>query len=115
LGAARQCWKFSDNLMTRNNSGNPWSALWAMMVGRFMIMVDTTIVIIANPTIMAKLHAGYDMVIWVTSVYLLAYAVPLLVAGRLGDRFSPKNVYLIGLAVLPPPPCCAACRALSTC
>jgi EmrB/QacA subfamily drug resistance transporter len=85
--------------MTRNNSGNPWSALWAMMVGRFMIMVDTTIVIIANPTIMAKLHAGYDMVIWVTSVYLLAYAVPLLVAGRLGDRFSPKNVYLIGLAV----------------
>lgn len=78
---------------------NPWHALWAMMVGFFMILVDATIVAVANPVIMEKLNAGYDAVLWVTSAYLLAYAVPLLVAGRLGDRFGPKNMYLLGLAV----------------
>jgi EmrB/QacA subfamily drug resistance transporter len=70
-----------------------------MMIGFFMIMVDSTIVAIANPTIMVKLHIGYATVVWVTSAYLLGYAVVLLVAGRLGDRFGPKNLYLIGLVV----------------
>ncbi len=82
-----------------SRSGNPWHALWAMMIGFFMIMVDSTIVAIANPTIMADLRIGYDSVVWVTSAYLLGYAVVLLVAGRLGDRFGPKNLYLIGLVV----------------
>ena len=78
---------------------NPWNALWAMLLGFFVILVDSTIVAVANPSIMVALGVGYDTVIWVTSSYLLAYAVPLLVAGRLGDRFGPKNLYLIGLAV----------------
>jgi EmrB/QacA subfamily drug resistance transporter len=90
-------------LINRQDGGaaaaNPWTALWAMMVGFFMILVDATIVAVANPSIMAGLGASYDAVIWVTSAYLLAYAVPLLVAGRLGDQFGPKNLYLVGLVV----------------
>ena len=78
---------------------NPWPALLAMVIGFFMILVDNTIVSVATPVIKQELNTDYNNVIWVTSAYLLAYAVPLLVTGRLGDRFGPKNTYLIGLAI----------------
>ncbi|MGN6408479.1 MAG: DHA2 family efflux MFS transporter permease subunit, partial [Curtobacterium sp.] len=77
----------------------PWPALWALVVGFFMILVDSTIVSVATPTIAAKLDADINSVIWVTSAYLLAYAVPLLITGRLGDRFGPKVLYQTGLVV----------------
>ena len=86
-------------VLSPRGSGNPWHALWPMMIGFFMIMVDSTIVVIANPIIKIDLHTGYDTVVWVTSAYLLGYAAVLLVAGRLGDRFGTKNLYLIGLGV----------------
>lgn len=81
---------------------SPWPALWALVIGFFMILVDTTIVSVANPAIKAALDPNtnnLDNVVWVTSAYLLTYAVPLLITGRLGDRFGPKNIYLIGLAI----------------
>lgn len=81
---------------------SPWPALWALVIGFFMILVDTTIVSVANPAIKAALDPStpdLDNVVWVTSAYLLAYAVPLLITGRLGDRFGPKRVYLTGLVI----------------
>ena len=78
---------------------DPWPALFALCLGFFMILVDSTIVSVATPAIIADLHAEVNSVVWVTSAYLLAYAVPVLITGRLGDRFGPKNIYLIGLTV----------------
>ncbi|MGN8051050.1 DHA2 family efflux MFS transporter permease subunit [Curtobacterium sp. 22159] len=83
----------------RTTEKKPWPALWALVVGFFMILVDSTIVSVATPTIAQKLHADINSVIWVTSAYLLAYAVPLLITGRLGDRFGPKVLYQTGLVV----------------
>lgn len=81
---------------------SPWPALWALVIGFFMILIDTTIVSVANPAIKAALDPNtnnLDNVVWVTSAYLLAYAVPLLITGRLGDRFGPKRIYLVGLVI----------------
>jgi len=88
---------------TREQSGDsgvrPWPALFALVLGFFMILVDLTIVTVATPTIIEKLHASVTQVVWVTSAYALAYAVPVLINGRLGDRFGSKKIYLTGLAV----------------
>lgn len=78
---------------------SPWPALWALCLGFFMILVDTTIVTVATPAIIDDFGADVNTVVWVTSAYLLAYAVPVLITGRLGDRFGPRRLYLIGLAL----------------
>ncbi|GGC56741.1 DHA2 family efflux MFS transporter permease subunit [Hoyosella rhizosphaerae] len=77
----------------------PWPALWALCLGFFMILIDVTIVSVAIPAIRAEFDADIAATIWVSSAYLLAFAVPLLITGRLGDRFGPKRVYLFGLVV----------------
>lgn len=78
---------------------NPWPALWAMVIGFFMILVDSTIVSVAIPSLITHFGTDVASVMWVTSAYLVTYAVPLLITGRLGDRIGPKWVYLAGLVV----------------
>jgi EmrB/QacA subfamily drug resistance transporter len=86
--------------VTTHKEYRPWPALWSLVIGFFMILIDTTIVSVANPAIQRGLKVdSVSDVLWVTSAYLLAYAVPLLVTGRLGDRFGPKNLYLSGLVI----------------
>jgi EmrB/QacA subfamily drug resistance transporter len=77
----------------------PWAALGALCIGFFMIMVDTTIVNVAIPAMLTGLDATLTDIIWVNSVYLLTFAVPLLLTGRLGDRYGPKRLFVGGLVV----------------
>jgi len=78
---------------------NPWAALSALCIGFFMILLDTTIVTIAIPAMVRGLHTDLNSVVWVISIYLLVYAVPMLFTSRLGDRFGPKRVFLAGMVV----------------
>ncbi|MDU0478466.1 MFS transporter [Staphylococcus chromogenes] len=80
-------------------SAQAWKALAALCTGFFMILLDQTIVAVATPHFQQELQASLNSVVWVTSIYLLAYAVPLLVTGRLGDRFGQKRMYLAGMSV----------------
>ena len=87
------------DIQAADGQKKPWPSLWAMLIGFFMILIDMTIVSVANPSIQRGLSTSTTGVLWVTSAYLLTCAVPLLVTGRLGDRFGPRKVFLIGLTV----------------
>ncbi|OLF04282.1 MFS transporter [Actinophytocola xinjiangensis] len=73
--------------------------MWGLCACFFMVMLDSTIVTVAIPAMLGGLKANLNEVVWVNSVYLLANTVPLLLTGRLGDRYGPKRVLVVGLVV----------------
>ncbi len=77
--------------------GNPALTLFAVAIGVMMVALDATIVAVANPAIQHHLHASLADVQWITNGYLLALAVALITAGKLGDRFGHRQTFLIGI------------------
>ncbi|TMD12813.1 MAG: DHA2 family efflux MFS transporter permease subunit [Chloroflexi bacterium] len=78
---------------------NPWLVLVFLSLGFFMILLDTTIVNIAIPSMISGLHSSLDQILWVLNAYLLVYAVLLITCGRLGDLVGPRRLFIIGLVV----------------
>ena len=83
--------------MTQNR--NPWPALLVLCLGFFVILLDTTIVNVAIPTMLDSLRASLDQILWVVNAYLLTLAVLLITASRLGDIFGPRALFALGLGV----------------
>jgi EmrB/QacA subfamily drug resistance transporter len=79
--------------------GNPWAVLVVVSSGFFMTLLDLTIVNIAIPNMIDKLHASLDDVLWVLNAYALVLAVLVITAGRLGDLFGPRKMFVAGIAV----------------
>ncbi len=76
-----------------------WIALAVLLGGAFMSLLDTTIVNVALPTIRTSLDASESTLSWIISGYALAYGLALIPAGRIGDRFGHKWVFVTGLAL----------------
>ncbi|MBM4795415.1 MFS transporter [Streptomyces sioyaensis] len=79
--------------------GNPWAMLVTLSLGYFMTMLDVTIINVAVPSISDDLHATLDDIAWVVNGYVLVLAVLLITAGRLGDVWGPRNLFLAGTAL----------------
>ncbi|NGO69963.1 MFS transporter [Streptomyces boncukensis] len=77
--------------------GRPWLTLVTVAFGVAMVALDGTIVAIANPAIQKDLGASLADVQWITNGYLLALAVSLITAGKLGDRFGHRQTFLAGV------------------
>jgi EmrB/QacA subfamily drug resistance transporter len=80
-------------------SANPWAVLLVVSLGFFMTLLDLTIVNIAIPDMIARLHASLDDILWVLNAYALVLAVLVITAGRLGDLIGPRPMFTAGIAV----------------
>jgi EmrB/QacA subfamily drug resistance transporter len=79
--------------------GNPWAVLLVVSLGFFMTLLDLTIVNIAIPNMISRLHASLDDVLWVINAYALVLAVLLITAGRLGDLLGQRRMFFAGVVV----------------
>jgi EmrB/QacA subfamily drug resistance transporter len=76
-----------------------WWALVVLCLGDLMIVLDTTIVNVALPSIREDLGFSEGSLAWVVNAYLLTFGGFLLLGGRLGDLFGHRRLFLVGLAV----------------
>ncbi|HNK64494.1 MAG TPA: DHA2 family efflux MFS transporter permease subunit, partial [Anaerolineales bacterium] len=76
-----------------------WKILISVMFGIFMIILDSTVVNIAFPTLRREFGASLADAQWVLSVYVLSLGVTTPISGFLADRFGIKRIYLLGLSL----------------
>ncbi len=74
-----------------------WLALGVVCLAQLMIVLDTTIVNVALPAIQRDLHFTQGNLTWVVDAFLVTFGSFLLLAGRLGDLFGRKRVFLAGV------------------
>jgi EmrB/QacA subfamily drug resistance transporter len=76
-----------------------WLALVILCMGDLMIVLDTTIVNVALPSIRQDLGFSETSLAWVVNAYLLTFGGFLLLGGRLGDLFGHRRLFLVGIAL----------------
>src|SRR3954447_10593976 len=93
--------------MLYTNAANPhamdnrkrWLALMVLCLGVLMIVLDTTIVNVALPSIREDLGFSETTLVWVVNAYMLTFGGFLLLGGRLGDLFGHRRLFLAGITL----------------
>ena len=81
------------------DSRTRWLALIVLCLGTLMIVLDTTIVNVALPSIRADLGFSQTSLAWVVNAYLLTFGGFLLLGGRLGDLYGHRRLFVSGIAL----------------
>jgi EmrB/QacA subfamily drug resistance transporter len=76
-----------------------WLALYMLCAGELMIVLDTTIVNVALPSIQGSLGFTESALVWVVNAYMLTYGGCLLLGGRLGDLYGKRRLFLAGITL----------------
>ena len=76
-----------------------WLALMVLCLGVLMIVLDTTIVNVALPSIQADLGFSETALVWVVNAYMLTFGGFLLLGGRLGDLYGHRKLFLLGITL----------------
>ncbi|MEV4318153.1 MFS transporter [Actinocrispum sp. NPDC049592] len=82
-----------------NSQRSPWLVFTALVTGQVATLLDTTVVNVAVPTLSRSLDASLDSLLWVINGYVLAYAVLLVIGGRLGDLYGYRKIFMAGVVV----------------
>jgi EmrB/QacA subfamily drug resistance transporter len=85
--------------MTIENTRTRWLALYVLCLGTLMIVLDSTIVNVALPSIRNSLGFSQSSLAWVVNAYLLTFGGLLLLGGRLGDLYGHRRLYVSGIAL----------------
>src|SRR5216117_3703565 len=85
--------------MTITDNRTRWLALIVLCLGDLMIVLDTTIVNVALPSIRTDLGFSETSLAWVVNAYLLTFGGFLLLGGRLGDLFGHRRLFLSGIGL----------------
>ena len=81
------------------DSRTRWLALYVLCLGDLMIVLDSTIVNVALPSIREDLGFSQTSLAWVVNAYLLTFGGFLLLSGRLGDIYGHRRLFLIGISL----------------
>ncbi len=73
-----------------------WVVLAVTVSAAVMDQLDTTVINVAAPTILADLGGGSAVLQWLSAGYTLPFAVLLIVGGRLSDVFGRRRMFLVG-------------------